>query len=239
MISIRIKIDNQWPNAYVELGDDHLRQIRDGIRDKPSRVGQTQDKNGHGAVHDAPTAVEPSSAKQVSGAASPRAAVTDAPAVGEVDAQPQGDEAAVHILAGLLSTYGIATTAPPEFCLAPARAILAAIRRGSIPGISEGDHTLQAKYTCAVNEVTCLRAGIKSLRSSLDAAEARADEMEGKAGEWIAVHGSWLHRTMMRVCFGWVWNDAKESNSVISRQPQPITGNEVIGRQQPDEQVTP
>jgi hypothetical protein len=38
------------------------------------------------------------------------------------------------------------------------------IRRGSIPGISEGDHTLQAKYTCAVNEVVALRSEILDLK---------------------------------------------------------------------------
>ena len=52
-------------------------------------------------------------------------------------ADPAGDEAAEGILSGIISTYGVNTSAHPDSCRPHARAILAAIRRGEVPGIGD------------------------------------------------------------------------------------------------------
>jgi hypothetical protein len=50
-------------------------------------------------------------------------------------ADPTGDDVAVGIIAGIMSTYGVNANLHPGYCAAPARAILAAIRRGKIKGV--------------------------------------------------------------------------------------------------------
>jgi hypothetical protein len=90
-------------------------------------------------------------------------------------ATPPADDAAARVIAKIIEktkSFGHSDFTPE------AEDILAAIRQGKVPGIETYDHTLRAKYKCAVDEVTHLRAQLAEATAKLESANQAAIRQE-------------------------------------------------------------